>query len=193
MWWHIFVDKWNGISLMWDLNMTEFQIQVFSDASGSWGCGVVQDFHWLQLEWNSRLQHLSIAVKELIPVVLAAATFGHRWSGKLVKFMVDNAAVVDVLNSTFCKESHMMHLIHLLVFYAAKFNFWFSASHIPGKYNTLADALSRNNTSLFFSQVPQLDRQTSLVSPAPVDLLSQNITWTSTTWIKLFRDSIQQD
>ena len=71
------------------------------------------------------------------------------------KFMVDNAAVVDVLDAT-----HMMHLIHLLV-YAAKFNFWFSASHIPGKYNILADAISRNNTSLFFSQVPLADRQPS--------------------------------
>ena len=58
-----------------------------------------------------RLCHLSIAVKELIPVVLAAALFGHQWAGKVVQFVVDNKAVVDVLNATFCSDTHMMHLI----------------------------------------------------------------------------------
>ena len=47
------------------------------------------------------LCHLSIEVKELIPVVLAAALFGHQWVGKVVQFVVDNKAVMDVLNATF--------------------------------------------------------------------------------------------
>ena len=36
---------------------------------------------------------LSIAVKELIPVVLAAAVFGPQWAEKIVQFVVDNAVV----------------------------------------------------------------------------------------------------
>jgi len=47
-----------------------------------------------------RLCHLSIAVKELILVVLAAATLGRSWSGKYIQFVVDNEAVVPILNST---------------------------------------------------------------------------------------------
>ena len=39
---------------------------------------------------DPKLQHLSIALKELIPVVLAAVTFGCQWSGKVVQFVVDN-------------------------------------------------------------------------------------------------------
>ena len=50
-------------------------------------------------------------MKELIPVVLAAALFGHQWAGKVVQFVVDNKAVMDVLNATFCNDTHMMHLI----------------------------------------------------------------------------------
>ena len=193
MWWHVFTERWNDISLLWDLGMVKAHLHVYSDASGSWGCGAYQDPHWLQLKWTPRLQHLSIAIKELIPVVLAAATFGHQWSGKVVQFVVDNAAVVEVIKATYSKELHLMHLIRLLVFFAAKFNFWFTASHIPGKQNTLADALSRSNFSLFFTQAPQTVPQASPLSPALVDLLSQNITWTSTTWIEQFRNSIQQD
>ena len=63
-------------------------------------------------------------------------------------------AVVQVLQSTYCKEPYLMHLIRLLVFFVAYHNFWFSASHIPGEVNTEADALSQNNDPLFLSQVP---------------------------------------
>ena len=76
MWWYVFTERWNGISMLWDLGMCQVQLQVYSDASGSWGCAAVQDHHWLQLKWTPKFQHLSIAIKELIPVVLAAATFG---------------------------------------------------------------------------------------------------------------------
>ena len=192
MWWYIFTERWNGISLLWDLGLSKAHLQVLSDASGSWGCGAFQDPLWLQLQWTPRLQLLSIAVKELIPVVLAAATFGHQWSGKVVEFVVDNAAVVEVIKATYSKELHLMHLIRLLVFFAAKHNFWFTASHIPGKENIVADSLSRNNMQMFRSQVPQAAPQGCHLSPSLVELLAQNITWTSTTWIKQFRDSLRQ-
>ena len=55
--------------------------------------------------------------KELIPVVLTAAMFGYEWLGKVVQFVADNSAVVEVVKSTYCKEPHMMHLIRLLVFF----------------------------------------------------------------------------
>jgi len=76
------------------------------------------------------LSKLTIAVKEVIPIVLAAAVFGLNWSGIIIQFVVDNAAVVDVLNATYCNESHMIYLIRLLVFYAAKYIFWFTTTHI---------------------------------------------------------------
>ena len=179
--------------MLWDRGMCQVQLQVYSDALGSWGCSAVQDHHWLQLKWTPKFQHLSIAIKELIPVVLATATFGYQWSGKVAQFVVDNSAVVEVVKLTYSKETYMMHLIRLLVFFAARFNFWFTASHIPGKQNILADALSRNNVSLFLLQAPQAAPQGAYLAPSLVDLLALNITWTSTNWIKQFKDSLPQD
>ena len=54
---------------------------LFTDASGSWGCGAWAMPHWLQSPWPSHHCLSSIALKELIPVVLAAATWGSLWGG----------------------------------------------------------------------------------------------------------------
>ena len=101
-------------------------------------------------------------------------------------------AVVEVIKATYSKDLHMMHLIRLLVFFASKYNFWFTATHIPGKLNVAADALSRNNIPMFFMQVPQADVHPTAVAPALVSLVSQDITWTCKGWIKLFNDTLQQ-
>ena len=93
-------------------------------------------------------------MKELIPVVIVAATLGCNWRGQIVEFVVDNEALAAVLNATFGSDFHLMHLIRLLVFFAAKFNFWFVASHIQGINNVAADVLSRNYLPVFFTQVP---------------------------------------
>ena len=39
LWWHVFTSEWNGISMLLDLNRSKPDINLFSDASGSWGCG----------------------------------------------------------------------------------------------------------------------------------------------------------
>ena len=59
---------------------------------------------WFQLSWDAQFQDEDIAVKELIPVVMAAALWGHNWRGKTVEFVSDNAAVVAVLNSGYARD-----------------------------------------------------------------------------------------
>ena len=162
---------------------------VVSDASGSWGCGAYYTSFWFSMKWPAQAQEFSNAIKELFPVVIAAAIYGKYWSGQLVQFSVDNAAVVHVLQASYSRESHLMHLICVLVFLASHFNFWFTASHIAGKSNILADALSRNNVELFLSQVPQAHQYSSRIPPPLINLLVCNITWTSTVWTRLFRYS----
>lgn len=186
LWWHLFVEKWNGISMLWDSRKHSPDITVYSDASGSWGCGALWQLNWFNLPWSSHLQDCSIAVKELVPVVIAAALYGSQWKGKVVQFVVDNTAVVEVLNSTFCRDSHLMHLTRLMVFLASYHNFWFTAKHIAGKENTLADALSRNNVSFFLSQVPRAPQEQPRIPGALVTLLAQNLSWISTAWTQQF-------
>ena len=113
---------------------------------------------------------------------MAAAIFGHQWKGHLVQFSVDNLAVVHILNLTYSKDSHFMHLVHILMFLAAHFDFWFVAKHVEGNANSLVDDLSCHNLPHFFSQVPQVEyNKLPQVPPSLLDLLGYNHhIWTST-------------
>ena len=42
--------------------------------------------------------------KELVPIVMAAALWGHKWRGMVVQFVSDNEAVVAVLNSWYARD-----------------------------------------------------------------------------------------
>ena len=191
-WWYLFAEAWNGISMLWDTGTLQPEFILFSDASGSWGCGACWGNQWFHLRWPVNLQFLSIAVKELIPVIIAAALFGHRWRGRLIQLSVDNMSVVHILNSTYSRDPHLMHLIRILVFLAAHFDFWFRAQHIEGKYNNLADALSRNNVSTFKSHFSQTVDHSSEIPASLMSLLGNLYDWTSPDWIRLFRSLLGQ-
>ena len=61
-----------------------------------------------------------------------------------------------------------MHLLRCLVFFAAVYHFDLVAEHLPGTHNLAADALSRNDLTLFSSLVPQIPQ---MVIPQPVQNL----------------------
>ena len=46
-WWLTFMNSWNGVSLFWKTRSDNPDIRVWSDASGSWGCGALIDDRWL--------------------------------------------------------------------------------------------------------------------------------------------------
>ncbi len=54
--------------------------EVWSDASGVWGCGAFWQCHWFQIQWGAgQMASASIAAKELFPIVVACVVWGHMW------------------------------------------------------------------------------------------------------------------
>ena len=188
-WWQHFLQSWNGVSLFPPADPT---VHVYSDASGTFGCGAFNlSLGWFQLQWPPAWQDMGIAAKEMLPVVAAAAVWGHGWCGTHVSFHVDNMAVVSVLQRHTPKDKLLAHLLRCLCFYAAFYKFDFSPSHIAGRLNTAADALSRNNLSLFSALYPQVPH--SPVSREVVNLLlHRQPDWSSREWISLFGNSLMQ-
>ena len=160
--------------------------EVTSDASGAYGCGAFSSSHgWFQLQWPDSWSPINIAVKELVPIVMAVAIWGHHWQRSCVHFRSDNMAVVNILNSRTSKDQLFMHLLRCLVFYSAFFRFHFVAEHVPGVLNVAADAISRNNLPLFFSIFPQIPRVA--IPQSVLDLLvTRRPNWGSKDWTRQF-------
>ena len=196
MWWHIFLARWNGISIIPGVNDTRPPIEIFTDASGGVGCGAWWCPQWIQLKWapGMKFGELPITQKEVLPVVLACAVWGKQWSGSAVMVHCDNEAAVSVLNSGYSRDPNIMHLLRCLFFIKASYHLSLRVVHIPGKQNVVADAISRNLLSTLSVQVPA-----PLPSPSPIPkqlmelLVEVQPDWTSVDWAQLFGSCFQRD
>ena len=169
-------------------------VSVTTDASGSWGCdALTSDGQWFQVQWPLSWASVHIAVKELVPVVIAVAVWGKQWQGQTVLVCSDNMAVVAALKAGSCQDVTMMHLLRCLHFFSAYHQLKILSDHVPGKENLTADALSRNYKSIFSSVAPQCRAVPSAIPPALLDMLLHSCPdWTSPSWRLMFRHSLRE-
>ena len=160
-WWILFLPRWNGVSMLTSLYSRPHTVSITSDASGSWGCGAFSSTNqWFQLQLPVEWASVHITVKELLPIVISSALWGHRWAGESV------LAYTDIVNSGRSKDKLAMHLMRCLFFFMARGEYLLRATHVKGKENIAADALSRNRLSLFRMQVPaDVERPTPIPPP----------------------------
>ena len=129
----------------------------------------------------------SITFKELLPIVLACGAWGPLWQNSSVLVHCDNQGAVAAVNSGYSKVQAIMHLLRCLFYVRARFKFYLRAVYIPGEYNVLADAISRDNLDLLFSQVPQAATSRIVLPPQLSALLVHSRPdWTSPHWTQLF-------
>ena len=193
MWWHSFIEHWNGLSMMHDSRRSSPEVILTSDALGSWGCGAYWNTRWLQYHWSPDTADSNITIKELIPIVLAAAIWGYEWENKAIQCRCDNGAVVSIINSGTSKDPRVMGLMRCLHFISAKFNLLLSAIHLAGSDNAIADAISRNNLPYVFLHFPQANSSPCPIPPALLDLLIHHKPdWTSPHWNKMFNTTFNQ-
>ena len=149
-WWELFLDEWNGTSLCVGVVPVSPFKTITSNASGRWGCGAFTGTgDWFQYQWPGEWDTVHITVKELLPIVVAVAVWGHQRQGRTIHCLCDNAAVVAIIRSGSSKDRSAMHLLQCLFFFTARYQVVLASAHIPGKRNEAADRLSRD--SLFFS------------------------------------------
>ena len=151
-WWLTFLPHWNGVAMFPDVHWTtDDDLQLYTDASNI-AVGAYLDGAWF-VELVPDLSH-SINWRELYVVVLAAATWGHRWTGKRILLYCDNQCVVQVLTTGTSKSPALMDLVRALFYLSATYQFEVTATWIGTKVNTLADALSRLDFHKFWRLAP---------------------------------------
>ena len=159
-WWALFLEDWNGVSIFKSVVLQHPIATLTSDASGLWGCGAFTDNgRWFQIQWPDEQRSVHITMKELLPIVLACAVWGHRWRGLTVRCLCDNAAVVAILKSGTSRHGLVMHLMRCLIFFIARHQLCLAPEHLASYLNTVADSLSRGNLPLFLQLVPRSSQQ----------------------------------
>ena len=154
--WKLFLDSFNGKFLclpnQWTSSNT---IKLYTDASG-FGFAAVYGGCWFQGRFPDNWKHVNIAIKELLPIVLAVKVWGSKWSNSRLLFLSDNMSVVHIINSLTSRDHVLMDLVRELVIDTMTHNIDFHSKHIPGKHNIIADMLSRFQMDKVFSTAPWL-------------------------------------
>ena len=170
--WLKFLDDYNGVSVFLPADHIEnTDLELFTDAAGSIGMGAYFQGHWTQLRWPVDIlrSNLSIAFLELYPIVIAVKLWGINMANKKILFRSDNAAVVSVINRRTSKCPKVMSLVRVLVLECLRYNIVFNAKHIPGVYNSIADALSRFQVHRFHKLAPNADKAETPCTPLTWD------------------------
>lgn len=161
--WHKFLRGWNGVSLFYDSHFTTtLDLELYTDASLV-GFGGIFQKQWFCAEWPAQLpsvkgKDLSMAFRELYPIVAAAIIWGKQWTAKRILFLSDNMATVCIIQKGRSKSLPIMKLMRTLTWTAAVNNFYFSSKHVQGKFNSVADSLSRLSFQKFRECAPNADQ-----------------------------------
>ena len=175
-WWRRFLCGWNGASLLFDQHWTEDStLNVHSDACND-GFGAYHGIAWICGHWSpaqlaaaQRSSRYSMPFLEMLALVIAAATWGHAWTGKRIVFNCDCMSVVAAIQKRRSKQPDLDHLTRVLVTVAANYAFDLRARHIPGRTNKIADILSRQGDSADFRRaMPNADRAPTRAADVPL-------------------------
>jgi hypothetical protein len=179
--WLSFLSDYNGITVMLDNVWTSNEtICLFTDSAGGRdkGFGIYFQGKWAQgcwpKEWADNGILADITFLELFPVVISVHIWGIHLKNKRIIFNVDNQAVVAIINKKSSKSNRVMTLVRNLVSLSLQYNIMLKAEHIPGKINSIADALSRSDWQRFKTLCPEADPEPTEIPDHLWKICSEN-------------------
>ena len=100
--WCRFLQQWNGVSLFYDKICTiSSDMELFTNSSLI-GFGGSINTQWIYLAWPESIPSvddfdLSMAFREICPIVVGGIIWGKQWTGKRIVFVCGNQSSVFIL------------------------------------------------------------------------------------------------
>ena len=163
-WWHsLWADGWNGIGQWLDRDWRYAdQFDFFWDACTKdaktrvGGFGAVFGSEFIAGVWPAEAEGLSINVLEHVTGVVAVHTWARRLAGRKQVVRGDNEVSINVSTKGAAKHPGLMLLDRELHRDMTKHNFRLKFKHFPGRFNVLADLLSRGDFTGFFDHYSRM-------------------------------------
>lgn len=175
--WALFLRDWNGRAFF--INpLLPFPLQ--TDAAGTVGIGAFFKGSWFALRWETlgmgplsqpSAPGDSMALRELIPIVLAVACWSKKLKNSSVFVDCDNKSVVGCVRKMNSPVPTLASLLRSLSLLLLRDNIDLRIRYISTNDNGRADALSRFQFDRFQQQVPWADKGPSDISSIIPNLL----------------------
>lgn len=161
IWWAEFLRLFNGKAVVIN-NCCSPCVNLYSDASLT-GFGAWYNDDWIAGTWTTsptfckqlnslenwfpaclpENSNVHINTLELYAILLAVRHWAPAWRDHRVGIHTDNTQVMYGLNKGSSNNKESMSALREIFWWSVIYNFTFSAHHIPGYLNNLADSLSR--------------------------------------------------
>lgn len=169
--WQIFLQSYNGVSVIRTQFLDSQSIQLFTDSAGgkNGGFGIYFGGRWAHGTWpHSWFLHgltRDMTLLEIFPVLVTITIWHQSLQNTRILFHIDNTAVVHVLNTLTSKSDKVMYVVRKLVLLLLRHNIQIKATYIHTKANCIADALSRSQWARFRSLAPEADHWPTPLPP----------------------------
>jgi hypothetical protein len=131
---------------------------------------------WTFFQWPSDWRYSEIMADitclELVPIVLSVFIFKEVLSMKQIIFYTDNEALVAILNKKTSKSKRVMQLIRPFVLFTMLYGMQFKSLHIEGRFNCIADSMSRKELWKLKELDPDLQELPETIPQEFLDLIS---------------------
>ena len=141
-WWQTFMEDFNGVSIMRELDWRHPDTVFSSDACpfGAGGFAAGQFFH---TAFPPSCQQLHINALEMLALLVCIKLWGANWGGQRIRCLCDNMCSVLLINTSRSRDPFLQACVRELWFLASKYSFELRATHISGVDNRIPDHLSR--------------------------------------------------
>ena len=116
---------------------------IFSDASGDIGYGLVLQGKAYQGLWQGATTGASSCYKELIPILLALQLLPEEANGHVVVINTDNLSNVLAINKGRCKSEELYPILFAITELAADRQIYLVANWVPRDSNEFCDGISK--------------------------------------------------
>ena len=144
-------------------------LQLYTDGSANinFGFGCYFTGQWTYGVWPKEfICHSpppSIALLELIPIVVSIVTWGKQLTDMHVVLFPDNKAEVSIVNHQMSKCPYCMTLVHILVMNCLHFNIDLKCCYIQGFHNVIANSISHLQWTRFRKLAPTVQKDPSTI------------------------------